>query len=415
MVHDKVSISIDQLTVGVVCRHPIVSGDGVLLLGANSRITQQVITGLRERSFHAIEIDPRDVAVLRGDAPRIQTVKRERNTETEWAPAKPLKELLVDRFEDDFSDTLTTHLVSRLGVAKKQFDAFQVKLDSERIRSVDEFMQISDTYAHLMINDHDQTVSIMGTAAQSDALAERSVRMSVLGMSVAVELGLDGPQTLEVGMAGLLHDIGLYTMDPALRKPVESMTSSELWEYQKHPLVAVQCIADVMEVAYNVQMAIQQVHEQFDGSGYPRGVKGKRIHTYARILNVVDAYLQLTSGTSHRNAIVAHDALGLMLHQASRGIFDPQVIRAFLNIETLFPLGSQVELSSGELASVIRRPRSGFAAPVVSTLEGKRIELEMTNLQVVRPVCDPNLNQIRLSQEIMQTCLWNPAHAVAKH
>jgi hypothetical protein len=157
-------------------------------------------------------------------------------------------------------------------------------------------------------------------------------------------------------------------------------------------------------------MAIQQVHEQFDGSGYPYGVKGRRIQVYARILNVVDTYLDLASTMPHRQAIVPHDALGFMLHQASRGMFDPQVMRAFLSIETLFPLGSMVELNSGEIAQVIRRPRNGFASPVLLGPDGKRIELEsQTEVKVVRPACDPGIDQMRLTKEMMQSSNWHPA------
>jgi hypothetical protein len=126
-------------------------------------------------------------------------------------------------------------------------------------------------------------------------------------------------------------------------------------------------------------------------------------------LNVVDSYLQLTTGTPLRAAIVPHDALGLMLHQASRGLFDPKVVRAFLNIETLFPLGSLVELNSGQTAQVIRRPRTGFSAPVLVGIDGKRIELETTNLEIVRPVRDEAIEQMRLTPEVMQASDWHPS------
>ena len=99
-----------------------------------------------------------------------------------------------------------------------------------------------------------------------------------------------------------------------------------------------------------------------------------------------------------------------MLHQASRGLFDPRVMRAFLYIETLFPLGSIVELTSGEVARVIRRPRKGFANPVLQNIEGHRIDLELGDSKVLRPVCDPDVDQIRLSPDVMETVRWHPSH-----
>lgn len=405
------SVPIDDLTVGATCRQPIFREDGILLVGANTRLTQQVITGLRERGITSVHLDRRDLMLIRGDGRSAQPVKRERPKDAPWLAAKPLKEILVDRFEELLSAEWSAQLVSTLATAKLRFDSLKSRLENDRIRSVAEFLEISDSYAHAMVNDLDQTIGVMGSLGNFSGLSERAVRMSVLGMGVAVEMGLDGPQTIEVGTAGLLHDIGLFAMDADLSGPIELMSEPQRWEFMKHPLVSVKCISGVIEISHNVQMAIEQVHEQYDGSGYPRGVCGRRIHTYARILNVVDAYLQLTAETAYRGAIVPHDALGLLLHQAARGLFDPAVIRAFLNVETLFPLGSHVELSNGDLAKVIRRPRSGFANPVLLTSEGNRVELggENDSLSIIRPARDPDINQIRLSQNLMQTCDWNPA------
>lgn len=413
MASKSVSISIDELRVGVTCSHPIEDDHGLLLLGAGTQITQQVIGGLRDRGILVIEVDPRDVDSLCGGQKKRRVVKRERVAEAPWAASRPVKDMLVDRYHEDLSDERAEQLESSIARAKERLDQLRTKLGRQTTQLVGEFNDISRCYAQSMVEDHDQTVGQIGAMTEMDDPEARSVRMAVLGMAVAIEMGLDGPQTLEVGMTGLLHDIGLYAMDPKFRKPAELMSDAEQWEYRKHPLISVLCVADAMEVPAAVQLAMQQVHEQFDGSGYPRGVKGHRIHNYARILNVVDAYIQLTSATQARRAIVPHDALGLMLHQASRGIFDPKVMRAFLNIETLFPLGSMVELSSGQLARVIRRPRSGFSSPVLQDMSGKRIELESTNLEVVRPVCDPEVDQMRLLPERMQASQWHPAdHAI---
>ncbi len=407
---NKVTVSIDQLVVGVTCSQPILGEAGVLLLGANTRITQQVITGLRERDIRSIEVDPCDLALLSGVERKRIAPKREFIREAGWAPSKPVKEILVDRHGEDLDVERANHISGRMTAAKRQFDELRSKLLSERIRSVSDFVEISDGFAYAMVDDHDLTVGSMAGNFPAEATAERSVRMSVLGMSVAIEMGLDGQRTIEVGIAGLLHDVGLYAMDPELLKPVELMSDAQRWEYQKHPLIAAKCVADVMEVPHNIHMAIEQVHEQFDGSGFPRGVKSHRIHLYARILNVVDAYLQLTMPNSQRNPVIAHDALGLLLHQAARGMFDPTVIRAFLNVESLFPLGSHVELSSGEIAKVIRRPLTGFSTPVVWTAEGKRIDLDDSDIKIIRPAGEPNDGkQIRLTQTMMQSCEWNPA------
>ncbi|MGI9469283.1 MAG: hypothetical protein ACR2OA_19345 [Rubripirellula sp.] len=86
------------------------------------------------------------------------------------------------------------------------------------------------------------------------------------------------------------------------------------------------------------------------------------------------------------------------------------MIKAFLHMESLYPLGSIVELASGEMARVIRRPRRGFADPVLQSVEGQRIDLELGEGTVVRPVCDPEVDQIRLSPKVLENVSWHPSH-----
>jgi HD-GYP domain-containing protein (c-di-GMP phosphodiesterase class II) len=382
-----------------------------LLLGANTRITQQVISGLRDRGITSIEVDPRDLAAMRGGAnkPKKAASSRDRAPDGQWTKSKPVRDMLVDRFEEPLSPERARRLGAAMEQAKRRMEDLKNKIPTSGIRSVSQLVDVSDGYARSIVDDHDQTIGVVGYIERDFDADERSVRMSTLGMAVSIELGFDGPQMLEIGMAGLLHDIGLYAMDPKFLDRKQEFSETDWWEYQKHPNISVACIADAIDVSESVHLAIQQVHEQFDGTGYPRGIKAHRIHLNARILNVVDAYLRLTSSASRRDAIVPHDALGLILHLASRGLFDPQVIRAFLSIETLFPLGSTVELSSGQRAQVIRRPRSGFAAPVVVNDDGDRIEMETTNLEIVRPICDEDSGQVRMLPEQMLNSNWHPA------
>lgn len=409
-----VSISIDQLRVGVTSSHPLEDENGLLLLSENTCITEQLINGMRERGIDSIQVDARDVDALCGGAKkpkaRISRESDRDDSENRWVHSKPVKDMLIDRHDEGLDEHRGEQLTRAMGMAKRRIDELRAEMLQEKIRSVGAVTQISDVYAHSMVDDHDQTLGSLSAAVHVDNPNERSLRMAVLGMAIAIELGHDGFQTLEVGMAGMLHDVGLYSMNEKYHQPIELLNEADRWEYRKHPLLSIVCLSDVMDLPHSVKLAIQQVHEQFDGSGYPRGMRGRRIHAYARILNVVDTYLQLTSPTPQRYAIVPHDALGFMLHQASRGMFDPQVMRAFLGISTLFPLGSLVELNNGDIARVIRRPREGFAAPVLLGSDGNRIVMEEEpDIQVIRPACEPDTSQIRLTTDMMQSATWHPS------
>ncbi|MDE0866670.1 MAG: HD domain-containing protein [Rubripirellula sp.] len=405
-----VTITLEELSAGTVCKHPIEDQRGLLLLGRNASITTDVIRNLRDRDVAQLRIDARDVESICVDDATPIALSPERERLEGIAKSSPVRDLLIDRHDESLSAERTQELADSLIMAKAHFEVLRDQLSGNVILSTTGFFEIANNYAQSMVDDHDQTVGEVGAATRTCDLDERAIRMTVLGMAVATQMGMTGLQTLELGLTALLHDIGFYAMGRDFSKSIELMDEGELWEYRKHPLVSVSCVSEVPQITDGIQIAMEQVHEQFDGSGYPRGVKAHRIHNYAKILNVVDSYLQLTCPTNERRGIVPHDALGLMLHQASRGLFDPRVMRAFLYIETLFPLGSIVELTSGEVARVIRRPRKGFANPVLQNIEGHRIDLELGDSKVLRPVCDPDVDQIRLSPDVMETVRWHPSH-----
>ena len=414
MSQGMVGISLDELCLGTVCKYPVEDRRGMLLLGANASITSDVVRNLRDREILQIRIDARDVdAICVEDAePIALTPENERKERI--AKATPVKDLLIDCHDQELSESRSQQLDEVMVLAKAHFEVLREQLNENVVLSTDGFVEVANNYARSMIEDHDQTVGEVGAATVSTDVDDRSIRMAVLGMAVATEMGLTGHQVLELGLTALLHDIGFHLMEDSMSKPVELMNEEELWEYRKHPIVSVSCVSEVPQISEGIQIAMEQVHEQFDGSGYPRGVRSHRIHNYARILNVVDSYLQLISPTNDRRGIIPHDALGLLLHQASRGLFDPRVIKAFLYIESLYPLGSIVELASGELARVIRRPQKGYAEPVLQSTAGHRIDLAHGKETVLRPVCDPGIDQIRLAPDVLENIEWHPSHPAMK-
>ena len=381
---DVFRITLNELCVGAVCKHPVEDRRGLLLLGANASINADVIKNLRERDIAELRIDARDVETICVEDATPIALTRETDRKKCIAKTTPIKELLLDCHEEGLSEARSQELENVMMLAKAHFEVLREQLSENVVLTTDGFVEVANNYARSMIEDHDQTIGEVGAAVASCDVDDRSIRMAVLGMAVATEMGLTGQQILELGLTALLNDIGFNHMREAQRKPVELMSEEELWEYRKHPIVSVSCVAEVPQISEGIQIATEQVHEQFDGSGYPRGVKSHRIHNYARILNVVDSYLQLIFPTNERRGIIPHDALGLLLHQAGRGLFDPRVIKAFRYIESLYLLGSIVELASGEMARVIRRPRKGVANPVLESAEGQRIDLAHGEATVVR-------------------------------
>lgn len=423
MKSDMVLLPVDELQVGAICRSPLEDDNGLLLLGAGTTITADLIQGLRDRDIEELAVRADEIdALSRNDeeaGPKRRPIVRSKarvarpfqaEHPSKWPKGVPLKENLVDRHHEPYNHGRREVLQGHVKLARDQFEQIALEITERKTQTVEALSELSGAFASAMLDDHDQTVADVVAADPSISLTDRSVKLSVLGMAVGTEMGLDGPAILEIGTTGLLHDIGLFTMDPSLTVPGRGpLNDDELWDYRKHPTVSATALLEASSVSHSVMTAIEQVHEQYDGNGYPFGVEGKRIHSYARILNVCDTYLRLTLGTSYRQALVPHDALGVLLHQAQYRVYDPEVIHAFLRVESLFPLGSQVRVGESVLANVIRRPIAGYAYPVLQTEDGERIDLQNQSDALVRPIADPSCNQTRLPQAVMRELRWSPA------
>ena len=401
----KIRLSIDEIKLGTTCTHPISGEDGILLLGANTRITEQVLNGLRERNIHVLEIDPRDLRSSK-PAPR-KRKKKPKSSEGVWGHAVPLKSMLVDHSGEGANLEHAKKVKLCYELSKQRFEVLQHRILDHNLKSVVGIKDLTMDYAREMVQDHDQTIGVVGQLENDHPWATRSTRLAITAMAMAIDLHLDGPQSVEVGLTGMLQSAGMIAMDAIFQRPVSEMTPDELWDFQKHPLFAARAIQEAVEVPHNISIAVQQIQEQFDGSGFPLGLVGYRIHQYARILNVAEAYVRLTSSSTARPALVPHDAMGFLLHQGAKGVFDPKSIRALLNTQTLFPLGSLIELNDGNQYEVVRRPRAGYANPIVVRDDGLRIDLENSPLKIVRPIISDNAQETRLSRSEMSDRQWD--------
>ena len=267
-----------------------------------------------------------------------------------------------------------------------------------------------------LARDGDHAVSIGEALEDSDDMSQRSVRMSMLAMGSAIRMNYDLAKVREVGVCALVHDWGWHQLPARLRNPVEPLEHGDWMQVMKHPGFTIDYLQRVEGVADEISLAAFQVHEQFDGTGYPRGLSGDRIHPYARLINVVDQYLFLTSPYLGRPAIVPYDAMEYLLTQTSRGRYESEPVRALIEFLSLFPIGSHAELDDGSVVEILRQNGKDFTKPIVRLIsedatteeDGKSIiDLASSELKIVKPVVSPGRNQMRLERETMSEILWH--------
>ena len=148
-----------------------------------------------------------------------------------------------------------------------------------------------------------------------------------LARGVAQELNADDETVQEVVIATLLRDIGKVGVDPQILSEEGRFTEEQKEKMNSHVESTLRLLAHI-DFPWKVIPVVRHHHERYDGKGYPDGLRGPEIPMGARIVAVVDAYVALTSGRSHRGAFDAEQALMLLVSEAGRQ-FDPEVIEAF--------------------------------------------------------------------------------------
>jgi putative nucleotidyltransferase with HDIG domain len=155
-------------------------------------------------------------------------------------------------------------------------------------------------------------------------------RVTTLTQKLAQNMGVDGSQQVHIKRGALLHDIGKMGIpDGILLKPGK-LTAEERELIQQHPTLAYEMLSPIefLEPAIDIPYCH---HEKWDGSGYPRGLRGDEIPIAARIFSVVDVWDALTSIRPYRNPMENAEALQY-IHEQSGAHFDPEAVETFLEM-----------------------------------------------------------------------------------
>jgi putative two-component system response regulator len=160
--------------------------------------------------------------------------------------------------------------------------------------------------------------------------AGHSHRVVKLTLRMANEIGISAEQQVHIQRGALLHDIGkMGIADSILLKPA-SLTSEEWGEMRQHPIYAYELLRQIkfLEPALNIPYAH---HEKWDGTGYPRGLRGEQIPLEARIFALADVWDALTSDRPYRKAMTREDVIQ-HISDNSGSHFDPNVAGRFIKM-----------------------------------------------------------------------------------
>jgi len=208
-----------------------------------------------------------------------------------------------------------------------------------------------------------------------------SVNVAILSVALGEFVGFDHQQLFELGFAALFHDIGKVFIANNLLNKKGWLNDEEWRQMAQHPDFGFLMLFNVSgfpEPPYRAMIAVYEHHMKVDLSGYPRVIRRRRQGLFAKIIAIVESYDAAISEFNKEFVPASpHDVIR-QLRQAEEGTYDPVLVKAFINLMGLYPVGTLVILDTGELAVVVSRSTEPDALgfPIVRLISdptGKRL------------------------------------------
>ncbi|RDI41449.1 HD-GYP domain-containing protein [Falsibacillus pallidus] len=204
---------------------------------------------------------------------------------------------------------------------------------------------------------------------------QHSFNVTLYTLAVAMEMGYSSKSLETIGLGAILHDVGkMMVPEDILMKPGK-LTGDEFEVVKKHTDFGFDILRQLHTVPLLVAHCAFQHHERLDGSGYPRGLNGKEMHEYAKIIAVADVFDAVTSNRVYRGALLPHEGLEV-LYAGSGTLFEPEIVDAFRRSVTIYPNGITVLLNDSRKGIVSKQNPSLTERPVIRIIEENGRELQ---------------------------------------
>lgn len=193
---------------------------------------------------------------------------------------------------------------------------------------------------------------------------DHAMDVSVYLLMLGSHIGWRGLPLIELGMAGMLQDVGKVQLPVELLAKTEPLTPDEVELIHSHVASSLEILYTQASLPSDVLVTVSRHHERWDGSGYPRGIKLDQLGMAAEMAGLVDSFCAMLKNKPYRTALGHQEALE-ELYKLRDSKFGLALMEQFVQCVGLYPIGTLVELSSGEVGIVIQQNRVQRSRPRV--------------------------------------------------
>ncbi len=208
-------------------------------------------------------------------------------------------------------------------------------------------------------------VTVAAIAVQEDYIYVQPVKTALISLAMGQALGYRMSDLAALGIAALLKDIGYILLPREIIQKPDVLTNDELSKLQQHPKYGYNLLRQHSSCSNEIATAVLQHHEQWNGNGYPLGLKSTNTSRLAQIIAIADKYTALLSKRpGNKKVYMPHDAIEYVMAYSGE-YFNPELVELFVRRVACYCSGLTVKLNTGEIG-IISDAKLGFVGrPVV--------------------------------------------------
>jgi HD-GYP domain-containing protein (c-di-GMP phosphodiesterase class II) len=211
---------------------------------------------------------------------------------------------------------------------------------------------------------------------KKDAYAwSHAINCSALAAAFGRHMGFPEDALIDLASGGLLLDVGKAELPDELLSHAGALDEDQLREVRLHVQHSLRILGETGIRSERVHDMVRTHHERYDGSGYPHRLSDAAIPLFGRMAAVVDSFDAMTSDRSHSKALSRHEVLQ-QLYRWSDKMYQREIVEQLTQCLGVYPTGSLVELSTGEVAIVMAQNRARSLRPRVMVLTGPDKQLD---------------------------------------
>jgi putative nucleotidyltransferase with HDIG domain len=228
-------------------------------------------------------------------------------------------------------------------------------INQQKALNIRKAKRLMQNAVNAIMQDESTLLGLANIKNYDEYTFNHSVNVAIYAIALGQRIGIPKKHLSHLGMAGLFHDIGKTKIPREILNKSGKLSSQEWTMMRAHPLVGAEIVMRMKEwgeLSTRLIDAAFEHHLKYDLTGYPRLTRKRKITLFGRIVTVADFYDALVRPRVYnRFPYVSEKILGLMLERSGKD-FDPAIVKVFINMIGIFPLGTLVLLNTNEMGIV---------------------------------------------------------------